>query len=99
MSKRFEQAKTYTEKYRDKLLPCRYCGNADIRIASDRETYIVGEDRSVYTARIRSRNAWSVVCSTPNCDCSGIYTNVREAVEEWNERQRSKNAVLINLSA
>ena len=87
MSKRFEQAKAYTEKYRDKLSPCRYCGNTDIRIASDRESVVVGVDRKAGTARVRYRNVWCVVCSTDHCDCSKEFTSVRKAVEHWNEKQ------------
>lgn len=88
MSKRFEQARAYTEKYKDKLLPCRYCGNTDIRIASDRETVVVGKDKNYSTARTRTQNVWSVVCSTPHCDCSGTYTSVLKAIEDWNGKQR-----------
>lgn len=46
MSKRYEQARVYTEKYKDKLSPCRWCGNTDIRIVTDRERVIVGADKS-----------------------------------------------------
>lgn len=87
MSKRFEQAKAYTEKYRGKLSPCRYCGNTDIRIASDRESVVVGTDRKAGTAKVKYQNVWSVVCSTPYCDCSKSFTSVRKAIEHWNEKQ------------
>ena len=32
MAKRFEKAKEYTEKYKSELLPCKVCGNTDVRI-------------------------------------------------------------------
>ena len=89
MSKRFEQAKAYTKKYKDKLSPCRFCGNTDIRIASDRESVIVGTDRKAYgTVRVRYRNVWAVVCSTYRCDCTRNFTSVRKAIDHWNERQK-----------
>lgn len=89
MSKRFEQAKAYTEKYKDKLSPCRFCGNTDIRIASDRESVIVGSDRKAYGAvRVRYRNVWVVVCSTDRCDCTRNFTSVRKAIDHWNEQQK-----------
>ncbi len=75
MSKRFELAKQYTEKYKDALRPCKHCGNADIRVVSD---------RSCFDSR---HNYWSVVCSTPKCDCTGIFRSVQEAVERWNLMQ------------
>ena len=87
MSKRYEQAKAYTEKYRGKLSPCRICGNTDIRIASDRESVVVGADRRAETARVKYRNVWSVVCSTYCCDCTRNYTSVKAAVDRWNEMQ------------
>lgn len=73
MAKRFEKAKAYTEKYRDVLLPCRYCHNTDIRIESER-TMTPGA----------TRDAWSVTCSTPKCDCTSAYTSVKDAVAAWN---------------
>ena len=81
MAKRFEQAKAYTEKYKGKLKPCRFCGNTDIRIASDRDSVIVESGRKRY------RNVWAVVCSTDCCDCTRNYTSVRKAVDRWNEMQ------------
>lgn len=74
MSKRFEKAKMYTEKYKDILLPCRICGNKDIRVCSD---------RSVFSPK----DMWSVCCSTHSCDCTGMYDTVKEAVKKWNEMQ------------
>ncbi len=67
MAKRFEKAKYYTEKYKSILNPCKYCGNKDIRIASDTD-------------------GWSVVCMTKSCDCTGVYTSVKKAIEVWNSK-------------
>lgn len=75
MAKRFELAKAYTEKYRSKLLPCKHCGNTDIRIVSDRTVFQP------------SKNGWSVCCMTTSCDCTGVYTSVKEAVKRWNQKQ------------
>lgn len=72
---RFERAKAYTQKYKDILKPCRYCGNTDIRIVSE---------RSIFSPR----NLWAVCCSTHACDCTADYTSVREAVKAWNEKQQ-----------
>lgn len=72
MAKRFERAKEHTKKYGPQLLPCRYCGNTDIRIVSDRFIF-------------PPKDGWSVVCTTERCDCSDTYTSVREAVKRWNE--------------
>lgn len=71
MSKRFELAKQYTEKYKDRLHPCKYCGNKDVRVVSDRQ--ILGVPCDV----------WSVCCSTPYCDCTGSYRSVKDAVACW----------------
>ena len=87
MSKRYEQAKIYTEKYKSQLKPCRWCGNTDIHIATDRLTVVINDDRAVSNARCKTVNAWAVVCSTRNCDCTGAYTSVRKAIERWNEMQ------------
>lgn len=74
MAKRFEKAKAYTEKYKNQLLPCRCCGNTDIRIESERMIFA-------------ARDGWSVTCSTHACDCTGVYTKVVDAVKRWNEMQ------------
>ena len=76
MSQRFEQAKKYTEKYKGILQPCKYCGNTDIRIVSERHFF--GDNR-VY---------WSVCCSTHACDCTGDYANVKDAVDAWNKKHQ-----------
>lgn len=73
MAKRFEKAKYYTEKYKKTLTPCRYCGNADILVVSDRTIF-------------PPKDGWSVCCSTHNCDATGVYTSVKEAIEAWNRR-------------
>lgn len=73
MSKRFDDAKRYTKKYREKLLPCRYCGGKKIWIASERSTFM-------------PRNVWIIGCE--NCkDCGGYFTSVREAVKQWNSQE------------
>lgn len=74
MAKRFEKAKAYTEKYKSVLLPCRVCGNKDIRIESER-TMTPGA----------TKNAWSISCSTEKCDCTKTYTSVKAAIARWNE--------------
>lgn len=87
MSKRYEQAKIYTEKYKAQLKPCRWCGNADICITTDRLTVVTNNDRTVSNARYKTINGWSVVCSTPHCDCTSIHTSVQKAIKQWNEMQ------------
>ena len=76
MAKRHELAKKYTEKYKDVLAPCKYCGNTDIHITSER---MVMND---------PKNYWCVTCSTRACDCTGFYTSVKEAINRWNEKHR-----------
>lgn len=73
MSKRFEKAKYYTEKYKSILIPCKYCGCKDIQINSDRMAF--GDNK----------NYWYVCCLTRGCDCTGFYTSVRQAIKRWNE--------------
>lgn len=75
MAKRFELAKKYTEKYKSVLLPCRFCGNTDIKIVSDRTIFP------------KPRDVWSVVCTTPYCDSSNYHSCVKGAVEAWNKQQ------------
>ena len=75
MSKRFEQAKQYTQKYKDILLPCKYCGSQDVHITSE---------RSIFGAK----NEWAVSCTTRSCDCTGQYTSVRKAVQAWNNKHK-----------
>ena len=76
MAKRFELAKEYTRKFGHRLLPCRFCGNADIRIESDRIMFPVSKD------------GWFVCCSTHACDCTGTSTSVHAAINRWNEMQK-----------
>lgn len=78
MAKRFELAKKYTEKYKSVLLPCRYCGNTNIEIVSDRTFFPT------------PKNVWGVVCTTSHCDSVGFYSSVKEAVKAWNELQSKK---------
>lgn len=79
MSRRFEKAREYTEKYKDILLPCHICGNKEIWIVSDKEIFPP------------KRNVWSVVCTKAACECTGTYTGVKEAIRHWNEINRRKN--------
>lgn len=74
MAKRFEKAKYYTQKYNSILKPCEYCGNTDVRIVSDR------------TITSPTKDGWSVCCVTKSCDCTGVYTSVRKAIEAWNNK-------------
>lgn len=74
MAKRFDKAKEYTEKYKDMLAPCKYCGSSDVIITSER---VVGETR------------WTVNCTTHACDCTAFCTSVKEAVKKWNEKHKN----------
>lgn len=74
MAQRYEQAKRYTEKYKNSLLPCRYCGNTNVHIVSERH---FGDNRTY----------WAVCCQTYACDCTSDYTKVADAVNRWNEKQ------------
>lgn len=74
MAKRFVKAKEYTKKYKNVLLPCKWCGNKKIIIASQ---------RTVFPAK----DGWSVCCSTHNCDITATYPSVKKAVEAWNAKQ------------
>lgn len=76
MAKRFEKAKAYTEKYKHLLQPCQYCGNTDVRIASDR-TSVIGEGKDGYF----------VACTTPHCDCTDTFTSVKRAIDKWNSHR------------
>ena len=84
MAQRHEQAKRYTEKYKSILLPCKYCGNTDINIVSERHFF--GDNR-VY---------WSVCCSTHACDCTGDYPRVKDAVAAWNNKHKQQKGELGN---
>ncbi len=74
MAKRFNKAREYTKKYKNKLLPCKYCGSNDIHITTER---MVFND---------PKNYWCVTCSTPFCDCTKFYTSVKQAIKSWNDR-------------
>lgn len=78
MSKRFERAVYYTDKYKSILSPCKYCGNTDVRIGSDRE--IFGTDGNP------QKEIWYVACMTPQCDTTGGSTSVIAEIQKWNER-------------
>lgn len=72
MARRFEKAKEYTEKYKKLLLPCKYCGNTEIVITSERSIF-------------PPKDCWGVCCTTDKCNCTDIYTSVKRAIKEWNE--------------
>lgn len=74
MAKRFDKAKEYTQKYKHMLLPCRYCGNTDIHIVSDRTIF-------------DPYDVWYVCCSTRACDCTADFTSVQAAIRQWNKKQ------------
>lgn len=76
MARRFEKAKEYTERFKSVLLPCKHCGNTDIRVASDRMMFP------------KPKDGWSVCCATHACDSTGVYAKVMEAVNRWNEMQK-----------
>ena len=70
MAKRFEDARRYTEKYKDIILPCRYCKSEDVEIVSDRAIF---ENKNLFLVRCR------------NCpDCGPENTSVKKAIELWN---------------
>lgn len=73
MSKRYALARQYTAKYKSMLKPCRYCGNTDIYILSDRTIY-------------NPKNVWSVTCGTDHCD-SVTADTVKEAIDKWNSKR------------
>lgn len=83
MANRFKKAREYTEKYKNVLLPCRICENKNIIISSERTIF-------------PSKNAWSVNCTTKNCDCTGLFLSVKEAVNKWNEMQKRDNETIKN---
>ena len=76
MSKRFEKMREETEKHRNELAKCSYCGN-EARIVIDRLPF-------------HNRYFWSVVCSTHACDCTGFYKTVKEAINTWNKRHKKE---------
>lgn len=78
MSKRFEDAKRMTEKYRSRLIPCSYCGSTDIRVTSEREIFgIDGKPARYY---------WGVSCPTRDCDCATDFS-IHKAIKKWNFQQ------------
>lgn len=80
MAKRFEKAKYYNKKYGHLLAKCKYCGNAAL-IVSDRDMYF-GQGKG---------NVWSVVCSTPCCDCTSTDSSVKRVINRWNSRHNTNN--------
>lgn len=80
MSKRYELAKKYNEKYKSSLKHCSYCGCKDINITTD---------------RYNSKNVWSVNCSNCG-DCIAFKTSIKEAIRLWNERNVKESMKLWN---
>lgn len=76
MAKRFEKAKEYTAKYKSVLAPCKYCGNTEIIITSERSIF-------------ENKNLWAVTCITRSCDFA-IDSNVKRAIQKWNERHAAQ---------
>ena len=72
---RFEKAKYYTEKYKSELLPCRICGNSDIRFWND------------WSVFGKKKLMWTIYCMTDKCDCVSAYS-IKEAINKWNNQQR-----------
>lgn len=73
MSKRFDDARRYTKKYSNILLPCRYCKSKNIHITSERTIF-------------EPKNIWCIVCD--DCgDCIGDFTSVKKAIERWNSTE------------
>jgi hypothetical protein len=72
MSKRFEKARLYTEKYKGKLSPCPECGNTDIQIWSD-----------IFDGKYM----WSVNCMTWACQYTWS-TSLKKAIEKWEDLKR-----------
>lgn len=72
MSKRYDLARKYTHKYKNILNPCKYCGNPEIVITTDRGLFV-------------GKYSWSVNCSTTGCDYVSD-TSIKKAVAKWNEK-------------
>lgn len=77
MSQRFNKAREYTKIYKNQLMPCKYCGNTDIYIVSDRTIF-------------NPRNVWSVMCGSDACDCI-TRNSVKDAVKTWNARHKKED--------
>lgn len=76
MSKRYELAKKYNEKYRSSLKPCHHCGSKNIYITTDRTIF-------------NPKNVWSVNCA--DCgDCVAFKDSVKEAIEIWNREDKGE---------
>lgn len=76
MAIRFQKARQYTEKYRGQFVSCKFCGNTDIRIWTETETF-------------GGKPYWTVCCMTPCCDAIRV-DKIRDAVRNWNERQMGR---------
>ena len=82
MSKIYNYLEKQNKKLKNKILPCSYCGNKDIKICIDRA--IFKTEKTDYT--------FYCACSTKNCDCSANASTPLKAVKLWNEQQtRLKN--------
>lgn len=79
ISRRYEQAKIFTEKYGKQLLPCAKCGRTDIHICTDRTIFP------------KPKNVWFAACPTPYCDCTESFTSIKKVIERWNNKQKAKN--------
>lgn len=85
MSKRYELARRYTEKYRHRLTACPVC-HGHVEVVSDRErVYPPGKRYTVHDSLPPARNVWAVACETRGCECTGNYTKVANAVEAWEQ--------------
>ena len=70
MAIRFVLAEKYTNKYKNRLHKCKYCGNTDVRVSSSRSIF-------------PPKNQWFVACMTHACDCTGDFGKVIDAVIDW----------------
>lgn len=74
MAIRFQKARMYTEKFKSQFAPCKFCGNTDIQIWTETETF-------------GGKPYWTVCCMTPNCDAIRI-DRIKDAVRRWNGRHK-----------
>lgn len=72
MAARYDKAKMYTERFKGQFIPCRYCGNTDIRVWTETETF-------------GGKPYWTVNCMTEFCDTIRV-NRIRDAVRLWNNR-------------
>jgi hypothetical protein len=85
MAKRCENAKYFTEKYKSILRSCKYCGNKDIRIASDPDGWSVVcmtkscDCTAIYTSVKKAVEVWNAKQTT---DISIHKNKIDEIVEK-----------------